>query len=163
MEGLELAKMTETQMAERVSMARFPQELTAPQRKVIAKIAIEYGLDPLMGELLIMHGTLYVPLSARLRKAQETGRFDGINTRPATPEEIEGRKYTNDDYLWVAEVWVKGSSHPFIGFGGVKKKEFSIFLQTVIQYGLDSHDLYIEPLENDQDHSDQNQAYPQLP
>lgn len=123
LKGMELDKLTEPQMLERVSMARFPQDLTKPQSLMIAKIAIEYGLDPLMGELLIYQGSLYVPLTARLRKAQETEKFDGINTRPATEEEKKGRGYGEGDYLFLAEVWRIGSSRPFQGWAGVKAQE----------------------------------------
>jgi hypothetical protein len=76
-----------------------------------------------MGELLIIHGGLFVPLSARLRKAQETEKLDGVNTRPATMDEKKGRRYGDEDDLWVAEIWQKECSRPFAAFGGVKKRE----------------------------------------
>ena len=123
MKGVELEKLTEPQMLERVNLARFPQDLTIPQKKIVAKVSIDYGLDPLMDELTIIHGALYVTMSARLRKAQETDRFNGISTRPATDDEKKGRRYADEDDLWIAEVRVKDADFPFVAYGGVKKKE----------------------------------------
>lgn len=50
--------------------------------------------------------------------------FDGINARPATQQEREERGANDGDILYIAEVWRKGSSHPFTGTGRVKKSEY---------------------------------------
>jgi len=76
-----------------------------------------------MQELMIYQGHPYPTINARYRKAQETGKFDGINTRPATAEERKARHCQEFDILYCAEVWVKGSSHPFIGWGRVRAAE----------------------------------------
>lgn len=123
MDTTALMKMNETQMMARIAQAKFPKDLTAPERKLMAEVSISYGLDPLMQELMIYQGNPYLTINARYRKAQETGKFDGINTRPATKEEQETRHAKEGDYLYCAEVWVKGSSHPFIGWGRVRAAE----------------------------------------
>lgn len=122
-ESTALSKLTETQMLARVDMARFPRDLDVTQKKIIARIAIEYGLDPLMGELMIYQGNPYVRIDGRRRKAQETGELDGIATRPATKDEREARNVQDGDYLYKSEIRRKGSEYPFEGWGKVTKIE----------------------------------------
>ncbi|GAJ08853.1 unnamed protein product, partial [marine sediment metagenome] len=98
-------------------------DLTAPERQLMAEISISYGLDPLMNELMIYQGNPYPTINARYRKAQETGKFDGIDTRPASKEERTQRNAKEGDYLYRCEVWVKGASHPFVGWGRVRAAE----------------------------------------
>jgi len=118
-----LQELDPKQMLERVNQARFPKDLTVQDRQLMATISIEYGLDPLFGELMIYQGRPYVTIDARRRKAQETNQLDGISARPATKTERQARGVENGDYLFVAEVWVKGASHPFEGWGMVKESE----------------------------------------
>jgi len=123
METTALQKLDPKQMMERVNQAHFPKDLTIADRQLIAKVAIEYGLDPLFNELMIYQGRPYVTIDARRRKAQEAGNLDGISARPATREERKARQVNDGDYLFVAEVWVKGASHPFEGWGTVRAAE----------------------------------------
>lgn len=123
METTALQKLDPKGMLDRVNQARFPKDLTVVDRTLIAKISIEYGLDPLFGELMIYQGRPYVTIDARRRKAQETDLLDGINARPANKQEKQARGVPPEDYLFVAEVWVKGCSHPFEGWGRVREAE----------------------------------------
>ena len=123
METKELKKQTKETMLARVDMAKFPKDLTRADRALIATVALEYGLDPLFGELMIYQGRPYVTIDARRRKAQETEKLDGISARPATKQERVARRVPDEDYLFVAEVWVRGASHPFEGWGRVKESE----------------------------------------
>ncbi|PPD57366.1 hypothetical protein [Dehalogenimonas etheniformans] len=124
MQGTELTTISpEKMLAERMPAAMFPQSMSMEQRLFIAKIAVSYGLDPMMNELTVYQGQPFVSLAARLRKAQETEQLDGVDMRPATTEEKTGRGLEAGDYLFMAEVWRKGSSRPFMGWGTVKKAE----------------------------------------
>ena len=123
METTALMKLDQTQMLRRVEQAKFPKDLTVADLHLIAKVSIEYGLDPLFGELMIYQGRPYITIDARRRKAQETGNLDGISARPATEQERQARQVAEGDYLFVAEVWVKGSTHPFEGWGKVSTTE----------------------------------------
>jgi hypothetical protein len=123
METKELVKLNQDQMMERVNKARFPQELNRQEKALIATVSIEYGLDPVFGELMIYQGKPYITIDARRRKAQETGNLAGVNSRPATKEEREARGAIDGDYLFVCQVWVKGMEHPFEGWGKVRKAE----------------------------------------
>ena len=123
MESTELMRMGESQMLKRVEMAKFPQELTVADKKLLAQVAITYGFDPLMGEISIYQGRPFVSIDGRYRKAQESGLLDGVETRPATEQERKDWGIPDGDYFFRAEVYVKGASHPFIGWGRVHSSE----------------------------------------
>ncbi len=114
-----LMAMPEDRMLARVEMAKFPQDLTLSEKRLLAQVAITYGFDPLMGEVSIYQGRPYVSIDGRYRKAQETKQLDGVNTRPATREERTDWQIPEGDYFFHAEVYVKGASHSFVGWGRV--------------------------------------------
>ena len=120
-----LTEYTPTEMVARADSAGlFPQAMTKVQREAIGQICVEYGLDPLMSELMIYQGRPYVTVAARLRKAQEAGDFAGISTRAATNDEKESRGYQIFDYVMLAEAYkmIDGvRAGPFQGWGVVKK------------------------------------------
>lgn len=126
MQGAELTKMTENQMIGRINQARFPQELSPDHKKMLAGIAIEYGLDPLMGELVIYQGKPYITMDGRLRKAQETEKYDGVHVEVATAEQKVAMGYKAEDFVWRADVYRIGASHAFEGWGYVTQKEMSM-------------------------------------
>jgi len=123
METTALRKLDKSQMLKRVSMGKFTHQLTPVEQDLVARVSLDYGLDPLFGELQIYQSRPYITIDARRRKAQETGQLDGINARPATKEEREARRVPAEDYLFVAQVWVKGASHAFEGWGRVSQTE----------------------------------------
>ncbi len=124
MDSTALEKMSENQMLARIGAAKFPQELTPSEKKLLAMVAITYGFDPLMGEITIYQGRPYVSIDGRYRKAQETGQLCGVKTRPATREEREAWQIPIDDYFYHAEVNVKGGGfNYFEGWGRVRKEE----------------------------------------
>lgn len=123
MDSTALMTLGETGMLQRIEMARFPQDLTKEDKRLLAQVAITYGFDPLMGEVTIYQGRPFVSIDGRYRKAQETGRLDGVESRPATKQEREDWQITEGDYFFRAEVYVIGASHSFLGWGRVHKAE----------------------------------------
>jgi hypothetical protein len=123
MESKSLMTMPESKMIERVNMAKFPQDLTIPEKKLLARAAITYGFDPLMGEISIYQGRPFVSIDGRYRKAQETGLLDGVETRPANKQEKTDWEIPDGDYFFRSEVYVKGASRPFVGWGRVRASE----------------------------------------
>ena len=89
----------------------------------MCEVAISYGFDPIMQELMIYQGNPYVTINGRYRKAQETGQFDGMDSRPATESERKACNAKQGDFLYRCEVWRKDASHPFVGWGRVLEKE----------------------------------------
>jgi hypothetical protein len=123
MNSTALTKMPEQQMQQRIDMAKFPQQLTETDKKILTQAAITYGFDPLMGEISIYQGRPYVSLEGRYRKAQETEMLDGVQTAPATKEERAEWQIPDGDYFFKADIYVKGCSHPFTGWGRVRADE----------------------------------------
>src|SRR3990167_1662340 len=123
MDSTALQTMTETKMMERVNMARFPQELTKEDKRLLAQVAITYGFDPLMGEVTIYQGKPFVSIDGRYRKAQETGKLDGVETRPATKQERTDWQIPEGDYFFRSAVYVIGTTHPFVAWGRVISAE----------------------------------------
>jgi hypothetical protein len=129
----QLVKMNKPKMLARIEGAKFPQQLTGPEKQLLATVALDYGLDPVMGELTIYQGKPFVSIDGRLRKAHETGEFEGIESRPASLEERKARGTGDGNKLWRSEVFKKGCSHGFVGWGEVRESEMkgNAFLPTV--------------------------------
>jgi len=123
MDSKSLMTMDEDTMLQRVEMARFPQQLDTQGKLMLAKVAITYGFDPLMGEVMIYQGRPFVSIDGRYRMAQETGNLDGVESRPANKQEREDWEIPAGDYFFRAEVYVKGASRPFVGWGRVRTDE----------------------------------------
>ena len=123
MDSKSLMTMPEAQMLERVGMAKFPKDLTQAETRLLAKVAITYGFDPLMGEVTIYQGRPWVSIDGRYRKAQETRELDGVECRPANKSERADWEIPDGDYFFRAEVYRKGASHPFVGWGRVRAAE----------------------------------------
>ncbi len=62
-----LMVMSEDKMLERVAMAKFPQDLTPTEKRLLAQVAITYGFDPIMGEVTIYQGRPWVSIDGRYR------------------------------------------------------------------------------------------------
>ena len=123
MDSKSLMTMDEATMLQRVELAKFPQELDKTGKLLLAKVAITYGFDPLMGEVMIYQGRPYVSIDGRYRMAQETGNLDGVESRPANKEERDNWQIPEGDYFFRADVYVKGASRPFVGWGRVRVDE----------------------------------------
>jgi hypothetical protein len=95
----------------------FPRDLTPIQASELARVALAYGLDPILGELTIYQGKIYVGIDGRTRKANEHPAYDGLECVPATDAERKGFRCGEDEFLWIARVWRKDRRVPFVGYG----------------------------------------------
>ena len=124
--GTDLMQMTQEQMVDRVRKSRLStQAITPALEQLIAEMAREYGLDPMMGEFMVYQGAPFITVAGRLRKAQETGELDGIESTAASRDEREGRGCKEGDILIKVGVFRKGCSHSFVGWGKVTGEERS--------------------------------------
>ena len=123
MDSKALMALDKPGMLERIKQAKWPKALQPEEKEAIAVISMAYGLDPLLNEIMVYQGQPYPTSAARYRKAQESMLFDGIDSRPANKTEREDRNAKEGDYLYRCEVWRKGSSHPFVGWGRVRVAE----------------------------------------
>ena len=68
----------------------WPQTMTPDQKAMMIQVALAYGLDPLMGELVLYQGKPLVTINARRRKDVEAGHHPSIKFRFLTAEEKQG-------------------------------------------------------------------------
>ncbi len=125
MKSTELMAMGKQEMLIRVGIAKFPKDLTVPEKELLAQAAITYGLDPIMGEITIYQGRPYISVDGRFRKAQEDPNFDGIESRPANKQERIDYQMPDGDYFFRGDVYVKNISRPFTGWGRVRLAEIN--------------------------------------
>jgi hypothetical protein len=95
----------------------FPRDLTPIQASELARVALAYGLDPVMGELTIYQGKIYIGIDGRVRKANEHPAFKGMECVPATDAERKAFRCSEDEYLWIARVWRRDRDVPAVGYG----------------------------------------------
>lgn len=67
----------------------WPSKMTEPQAVVLAQVALAYGLDPFMREIMPYQGSPYITISGRRRKDEDAGHYPSIRHRPLTHEERE--------------------------------------------------------------------------
>ena len=101
--------------------------------RLVARIAVAYGLDPLMNEVTIYQGKPYITIDGRLRKAQEHEQYRGLECRPATEEERKNYRAVDDDHLWRAEVYRKDWPKAVVGWGLVRKGDRNVVAQSTPQ------------------------------
>lgn len=104
------------QLAERVG-PRFPKDLNPQQAVEFARVALAYGLDPFMGEMMPFQGAPYITLAGRLRIADEHPAFDGMDMQPATPAERAALGADDKQSVWKCTVYRKDRGHPTVGYG----------------------------------------------
>ena len=68
----------------------WPQTMTPQQKALMVQVALAYGLDPLMGELILYQGKPLITINARRRKDVEAGHHPSIKFRFLTAEEKQG-------------------------------------------------------------------------
>lgn len=85
---------TEQGMLQRLKEAEaiglWPQKMTPQQAAVLAQVALAYGLDPFMREIMPYQGAPYITIGGRRRKDEAAGHYPSISFRFLTPEEKQG-------------------------------------------------------------------------
>lgn len=77
---------------------------SAAEAATVAYIATQYGLDPLLGEVLLLGNKVYIPHSALERRAREQKLIVRRKCRPASAEERAVARVDDAEEYWVAEV-----------------------------------------------------------
>lgn len=77
-----------------------------PARKALCAITQAYGLDPVMGDIMVMGGnTLYITAAGCMKNVHKDPRFRRWTKRPATKEEKASQGYDEADFAWFVELW----------------------------------------------------------
>jgi hypothetical protein len=98
-------------------LPRWPKDLNKQQAIDVARVALAYGLDPFMGELIPYQGQPYVTIAGRLRLADDHPQFDGYDLEPATLHEHEAFRCHDDEHLWKCVVYRKDRRRPTTAYG----------------------------------------------
>jgi hypothetical protein len=93
------------------------------QQAVLIAFGNHTGLRPELGEVMIYQGGIYVTIAGRWRNAHRHGLLMGTRPRPANDAEKRNAGYQRDDIVWICDVWRKGCTQPFTGWGKVTAKE----------------------------------------
>ena len=112
----ELAKMDEKSLVQRMEGAKWLTQMAPQDKTALAQLSIQYGLDPLMGELTIYEGKPYISVNGMVRVAHENPLFEGLEDRPMTSEEKQSYGITQR-IGWIAKVYRKGWRVPVVGTG----------------------------------------------
>ena len=77
----------------------------------LARMAIAYGLDPFLKELVILGDNVYPTVAALQRKANEDPDYEGEEIRPCNEQERKEFYYPEappeHEYLWICKVYHK--------------------------------------------------------
>lgn len=77
-----------------------------PARKALCAITQAYGLDPVMGDIMVMGGnTLYITASGCIKNVHKDPRFRRWTKRPATKDEKIAQGYAEKDFVWYVQLW----------------------------------------------------------
>ena len=145
----------------------WPGQLTPQQAGLLARIAVAYGLDPLMGELIPLGGKPYVTLMGRLRIAHKHSQFAGVTCRPATDVERKAFRCRDEEHLWYAEVHRHDWKVPATGWGRCaqadKNPVAQLWAQEMAQKRATARALrdgFAIPLPGAEDHPDYEELLP---
>lgn len=103
----------------------FPRDCSREQMIALAGMALQYGLDPVAGELTLYQGRTYVTIDGRIRIAHKDPNYQGFKEdRPATPEEYKAlRMDPEKNFLWYVELQRRDWPYPIKSWGRVRLTE----------------------------------------
>lgn len=79
--------------------------------ETLKQVAQQYGLDPLMREVIILQGNIYVTAAGLQKLAQRDPDYNGCQIEPVVTD------WDSNFFVIKASVWKKGCDYPFEDFG----------------------------------------------
>lgn len=104
-------------LAKRLKGPQFPDNATPEQALEVARVAVAYGLDPFLGELMPYKGRPYITFDGRVRIADRHPAYDGYDLEPASELEIKALRATPESSVWKCTVYRKDRSRPTVAYG----------------------------------------------
>ncbi|TNE48899.1 MAG: hypothetical protein EP343_13505 [Deltaproteobacteria bacterium] len=83
----------------------------AREIETLKVVAHQYSLDPLMREVIMLHGNIYVTAAGLQKLAQRDPDYNGCQIEPIVMD------WENNFFVVKASVWKKGCDYPFEDFG----------------------------------------------
>lgn len=91
--------------------------LTPETARALAIVGQHYGLDPALGEVMILGNRVYVTMEGYTRIAESHPEYDGHNLRPLTEQERKEAMVDPLEHAWLCEVFRKDRRVPILGYG----------------------------------------------
>lgn len=109
------------------SVGLFPQKATAEQAIMLAQVAMAYGLDPIMGELIPYQGRPYITIAGRRRLDAAAGHHVSVSYRPPSEDEerylLKHQAIEEMDVIYYCILTDIDTGATVEGFGRVKAGE----------------------------------------
>lgn len=117
MDDTALATVSVKTMAERLVACQWAAQMNATEKRALAHLALAYGMDPLMNELIWYEHKPYITVDGHIRIAERDGRYEGMEIRPMTTEERKDYNLVEIPHVWICHVYKKGMRVPATGIG----------------------------------------------
>ncbi|CCF83617.1 recombinase RecT [Nitrolancea hollandica] len=96
---------------------QFPSDCNAEQAADVARVAVAYGLDPFLGELIPYKGKPYLTFDGRIRIADNHPAYDGYDHGPVLGDERTAFMPQNGEVIWKCTVYRRDRSRPTVAYG----------------------------------------------
>lgn len=103
-------------LAERV-VPQWPKDVNKEQAIELARLALAYGLDPFLGELIPYQGRPYLTFDGRIRLADEHPAYDGYEHGPVLGDERAAFMPQSGEVIWKCVVYRRDRSRPTVAYG----------------------------------------------
>jgi hypothetical protein len=113
---------TEQRFVEAFSKGQLDKLGTNEQSMFLMAFGAKIGLRAELGELMLYQGKPYITIAGKERNAHRSGLLAGVQPRPATALERKQFGATDDEVLWVCDVYRHGAPRSFRGWGVVNTK-----------------------------------------
>ena len=108
---------TEARFVEAFSKGQLDRLKPEEQTMFLMAFGQKIGVRAELGDLMLYQGKPYITIQGRTRLAHQSGLLAGIQPRPATVLERRQFGASDDEVLWVCDVWRHGAPRAFRGWG----------------------------------------------
>lgn len=104
------------QMALRLQ-ARFPEDARGAAAMEVARLALAYGLDPFLEELIPYQGRPYLTQKGMIRIADQSPAYEGFDVEPATEDERKAFRASDKEVILKCLVHRSDRKRPIVAWG----------------------------------------------
>lgn len=97
--------------------AKFPEDARGEAAVEVARIALAYGLDPFLEELIPYQGKPYVTQRGMIRIADQSPMYEGFDVEAATPDERAAFRSGEKEVVLKCLVYRTDRRRPIVAYG----------------------------------------------
>lgn len=97
--------------------AKFPEDARGEAAIEVARIALAYGLDPFLEELIPYQGKPYVTQRGMIRIADQSPMYEGFEVEPATPDERAAFRASDKEVILKCLVYRTDRRRAIVAYG----------------------------------------------